>query len=405
MRNRKSSPSRGQSRAAFTVVELMCSMGVIVMIMLILVGAVDQTRRVWSRATSKIGQYQAARSAFEALTRNLSQATLNTYYGLEYDDLGNPTAYHRESELHFVSGKAAQAKLLEPLLDGRDPLTFPTHSVFFQAPLGLTAEERIGSSNSGQRLYGNLTNLLSAVGYYIEFGEDNNVPDFLAPLRTGGLAVIPKRNRFRLMEVIQPAESLGIFATSDYLKTLNTKTTDWIQLALGKGTYPNGRAAQSSSWVRAENIVALVILPKLPERDRTPPGSPRLELAPEYEYDSRPTDAAGRRLRKEEVNSNPVQRKQFNQLPPMVQVVMVAIDEPSAIRQEAITGENPPTWTEELFERCNTDEDLLEDIGDPAEPSSKSLIGRLAPNTGQRMEYRVYSADVIIRGAKWSAVD
>ena len=35
-----------------------------------------------------------------------------------------------------------------------------------------------------------------------------------------------------------------------------------------------------------------------------------------------------------------------------------------------------------------------------------SLIGQLAPSAGgARMNYRIYSADVVIRGAKWTSVD
>ncbi|RYD84734.1 MAG: prepilin-type N-terminal cleavage/methylation domain-containing protein, partial [Verrucomicrobiaceae bacterium] len=146
-------------RDAFTLVELMVSMAVISLVMVILLSTVDQTQRIWKRSTNKISQFQAARSAFDSLTRNLSQATLNTYYGVEYDPLGNPRGYHRESELHFVSGKAAQPKLL-----GGDESIHPTHAIFFQAPLGISSQTEDSASGAGAggstRPYKNLTHLL-----------------------------------------------------------------------------------------------------------------------------------------------------------------------------------------------------------------------------------------------------
>lgn len=85
---------------------------------------------------------------------------------------------------------------------------------------------------------------------------------------------------------------------------------------------------------------------------------------------------------------------------------MVAIDEPSAIRQQAITGEAAPDWTSGLFEKVNEEDDYLGDLGDAANPQANTLIARLAPRAGGlRMNYRIYSADVPVRAAKWSNVD
>ena len=79
----------------------------------------------------------------------------------------------------------------------------------------------------------------------------------------------------------------------------------------------------------AENIVALVITPRLSQQDElevkgtsTAEGSP---LAPYYLYDSAPRATTDSRY-------NDGQRNPTNQLPPILQVTMVAIDETSAIR-------------------------------------------------------------------------
>ncbi len=400
-------------RAAFTLVEMMVSTSILALVMVMLLSTVDQTQKIWARSTAKVSQFQGARSAFEAMTRNLSQATLNTYYDVERStekaNEGEPIGYARASDLHFISGKAAQPNLL----DG-DDATYPTHAVFFQAPLGISAEEDTASSGSSSatpmKKYRALNNTLSAVGYYIEWGEDTNIPGFLKGLTGSGTSPIPDRFRFRLKEVIQPTESLSIYATPDFAPALSgNKTTDWIQVALGNKAPSNGSKAKPSAWTRAENIVALVLLPKLPERERgaTPGSNPKaLDLAPDYEYNTRPVKG-DRSMTIREVHDAPAHvRKQYNQLPPVIQVTMVAIDEISAVRQQALSHETAPLWTDGLFKGVLKEEDYFRDLGDPVSPKADTLVYRLAPPSGGlRMNYRIYSADVPIRSAKWTSVD
>ena len=118
---------------AFTLIELMLSTAVLALLMALMLTVVGQTQQIWVRSSGKVAQFQAARTAFEAMTRNLSQATLNTYYDLQFETdpakLGQTKGYSRNSDLHFVSGKAAQTKFL-----GTESATYPTHAVFFQAP-------------------------------------------------------------------------------------------------------------------------------------------------------------------------------------------------------------------------------------------------------------------------------
>src|SRR5436190_16349610 len=73
----------------FTLVELLVSTTLIAAIMFLLLSIVDSTQRVWQRTTEKAGQFQAARNAFEAMTRQLSQATLNTYWRTYDNDSTN----------------------------------------------------------------------------------------------------------------------------------------------------------------------------------------------------------------------------------------------------------------------------------------------------------------------------
>ena len=375
---------------AFTLIELMLSTAVLALLMALMLTVVGQTQQIWVRSSGKVAQFQASRTAFEAMTRNLSQATLNTYYDLQFDSSGQTKGYSRNSDLHFVSGKAAQPKFL-----GTNATNYPTHAVFFQAPLGQTAEMS-GTGDTAAKKYRTLSNLLSSVGYYVKWGKDQSLPPFITT------ALVPDRNRFRLMEVIQPAES---FSVADTVRL--PKTSDWIQTALGikalpKSTDPSAPVGtQDSSRALAENVVALIILPKVSDKD-----SSTAFLAPNYEYDSRPAKGDGTpKLRKDIADTDAQVLRQFNQLPPVVRVTMVAIDEPSAIRQQSYSA-TAPTWTDGLFDKCTREEDIATSLGDPDAPQTNTLIYRLAPppgtSGGPKMNYRIYTMDVIIRGSKWS---
>lgn len=329
----------------FTLVELLVSMVVLSLLLLILLGIVNQTSDTWRYTVSKVEQFRGARDGFESMTRRLSQATLNTYWDYDPPPPAAPQKYIRQSDLRFLAGGAAL--VTEELVKPR-----PTHAVFFQAPLGFVDElEFIG-----------LENLINTWGYFVEFNSDlTSRPRFLEDLDPK----LKERHRFRLMEMMQPSNKLNIYSlTSGLSGDIKTQKKTWITAPL--------TSAQPPIHVLAENIIALVILPKLAAKE-DPSG---IKLASDYNYDS--TD-----LTKEgdpEVNPR-------NQLPPLVQVTLVAIDEASAVR--IADGQVPPDWgLDGLFKNAaNYQEDL----------------GRLtAALSQQRLAYRVFTTHVSIQGAKWS---
>ena len=337
-----------RSRRGFTLVELLVSMTVLAILLLVIVQVTSQTGSVWRNTTAKADQFREARDAFESITRNLSQATLNTYYDY-FDEVGNrrtpanaatfvPARYGRYSELKFQTGAAST--LLNKSAD-----TFPGHAIFFQAPLGFTNDPTNGSLNS----------LLNTWGYYVEFRPDTDRPNFV-PGST--------RRRFRLMEFMQPSEQLNIYSSP--------------------GTWLAGAGQTASSHVMASNIIALTILPKLPAKGSAndPTVDPKGDkLAPAFEYNSTTQGQAGAGP---EFNS-------LNQLPPLVEVTMVAIDEASAVKLEMQHGTSPPNFgLNGLFKNSNPvnrEEDLA------------GLVGNL---TAHGISYRVFSTEVSLRGAKWS---
>ena len=133
-----------RKNSAFTLIEVMVSSALIVVIMGFLMYTMDQTQRTMRGADSRVGQFQTARVAFEAMTRNLSQATVNTYWDLDFgvkDGKVQPSGYRRNSDLHFVSGLAATDKILNSKSSKTTEQIDPTHAVFFQAPLGVSYQD------------------------------------------------------------------------------------------------------------------------------------------------------------------------------------------------------------------------------------------------------------------------
>jgi uncharacterized protein (TIGR02599 family) len=403
-------------RSAFTLLEVLLSSALIVLVMVFLLASVDQTRRTINSTTARMNQFQAARAGFEAMTRNLSQATLNTYWDLDFNG-SVPIRYRRQSDLHFVMDRAANLGL-----PTSSPAKYPTHSVFFEAPLGQTTTP--SPTNAAQRKYGSLNNLLSVVGYYVEWNEDTSNPAFIADLPDR----VPKRFRYRLMEVIQPAEYNMVYNNVNYTTITDlpvsppspyTSPRDWISVALGIKPLPSSllpkgaKSTVNSAHILAENIVALVMVPKVSERDRSSPDALN-DLTTNFTYDSRPTAAFKNQVRDTPTTTThqdltglltPIQRKQMHQLPPIIQVTMVAIDEESAARLQSYST-TPPDWANGLFSTCTTQTALSKELGDSISSDPNSYAARLNnadhSQPTPKMNYRVFTSDVPMRASKWS---
>ncbi len=66
--------------ASFTLIEMLVTLGILVIVLGIILQLTNQISKVWQSSNSRIQTFQEARTGFEAMTRRLSQATLNTYY-------------------------------------------------------------------------------------------------------------------------------------------------------------------------------------------------------------------------------------------------------------------------------------------------------------------------------------
>ncbi len=299
-------------RQAFTLVEMMVAIAVFLLMMAVIAGVMSQTRSTVHAASANIDLYQAARLGFDEIAQTLSHATLNTYW--DYDNAAAPTNYVRKSDLQFLVSRQADSL-----------------GVFFEAP-------RAYSANAG---YNQTTGLLNAIGYYVEYGNDT-------PFRPAHVATV--RWRYRLMEALQPTESLAVFSTPG---------STWTD------------AVKALEWPLADNVIALILWPRLSSRD----DATGTKISTDYTYDSRGSVSL-----------------QLSQLPPAVQVTLVAISESSALRLNM--GSTPPAAIEGAL--LGKFQDATQYATDLA-----ALEGAL---DAARVEYREFTTSVPIRESKWSGL-
>lgn len=363
----KPSSFHSRRRQAFTLVELMASMVLLSLLMIACVTALDSVRRSVTGVHNKTQQFREARQAFELITKTLSQATLNPYWDYYYKATGSntapatgavtpPTAYIRFSELQFQIGPATT------LLGGKaTPASTPGHATFFQAPLGLTHDQ------SG------LGSLLNARGYAIQFGDDNtNRPPFLSDY------TIPVRYRYRLVEFRPPSEQAAPFQGN----TIYTHPTDWFRQDL-----------EQSTRIVAENIILLVLSPRVSAETALATKKIPVWIAPGYTYNSLDVNNATPAVDKVTVDAagNATQGTQ-HLLPPLVVCTMVALDETSAAK-----------WAQEYNQ---TPVDYLAQARAPFTDASAydtDLASLEAWLNQKRLNYTVFSSTVPLRNARWDS--
>jgi uncharacterized protein (TIGR02599 family) len=404
--------------AGFTLVEVLVVVGILVVLMTVLISMTNQTQRLVKSTSSKVEQFQTARVAFESMTRKLAQATLNTFWDYDYY---NPTTgaidqipyrYTRNSDLRFRTGPMSGAGGLNPAGLGQPSLAYPAGNpqvgvgVMFHAPFGLVSD---------QLIYGALDTTINTWGYFVEIGDDSTtLPTFIsdpgAPSAPGSLpGLVPPRRRYRLMELMVPTEELSVFKPTAQV----TADRSWF-LPYINGTTPRTR-------VVAENIVLLLVIPRLTTTDEkawqtlnATAVSP--VLAKSYVYDSSTPGP----------DETPTPKtigwlNSKHQLPPVLQVIMVAIDEPSAQRlQEQFQVSNPLASATDIpglgitvassgFQQylsggtqLFTNPLLLEDTYTAGTKTPGDLSIFEAQLQSRKISYRIFSSKISVLGAKWS---
>ena len=349
--------------AAFTLVEVMVAMCIVMAIVGMLFAIVSRATEGTRAASSRQDQFQQAQGAFETLTRRIGQATLNNYWD-SYSVNATVRRYQRMSELRFVCG---------PMQCGANPLDAtvskirPGHGVFFQATSGRSGAARDPS------LVG-LESLVNSWGYFVEVGTDGMaMPSFLAS-QPDLDPITP-----RLMEMCEPAQSLGIYAYTsgkpDY------SGFEWFRTPL---------ANRALLRPVAKNIALLLVQPKLTaqESERLLPSGTAAErdamLAPQLFYHSGAPAPSG----------TDRAHNMRHRLPAMAEITMVALDAATVSRLYG-PGDLDPLKLRDAFHAASTLRSELQ--GDPENAKMDSLERRLI---ARHASYRIFTATIPIRAAQ-----
>jgi uncharacterized protein (TIGR02599 family) len=334
------SAANKKMRAAFSLIELLISLAVLSVLVVLAASLIGAIQDVWKRSSARTEQFRSARQALETVSARLSQATLNPYWVVQTNASGVPVRYERQSDLRFLTGPAIST-VGSTVGSGT---IVPGSAVFFQAPTGY-----FSSNSTDSRLIA----AMNTWGYFVEYGPDSSRPPFITS------SIIPTKNRFRLVEFIEPSDSLTVFSKTSGNSAYNGK--DWFTTPL---------ATAGNRRVLADNIVAFVALPRLSSTE----DSTGTALSPAYTYDTTAIHPTAK--------LNP-----RHQLPPIVDIAVVAISETTAKR---ITwGSTPPNFgTANLFTNsANMDADL---------ETLRANIEQM------NLSARVFRTSVPISAARWS---
>jgi len=360
-------PSGRIQAFGFTLVEILVSLGVLSILLLVTANVINQVQKTWSAAAARVSQFREARVAMEVLSRNISQAALNTYVDYSGDALklqgndtgkeGKPQSFVRKSDLHFICGEAAT------LIPGGDTSRFPTHGVFFQAPLGIVQDV----------VYAGLDRLLCGRGYFIQNSDDDAYrPPF----------VKQRRVRYRLMEFSPPAEQDLVYAVVPNEASDDARVSALRQWFSAAGaSMVQGETATNRSVTRpvADNIIALVISPRWDKLSAEGLDEDELSIAPNYQFDSAALGVG---------NTGSAQRTR-HLLPPVLRVALVALDEKSADRLDT-NGSLSSVVQDAIQQKFSKADQMDRDLAAVEESLSKA-----------RVNFRIFVTTIPMLGSKW----
>lgn len=388
------SPFPRRSRRGFSLIEVMVSIAVLSILLVLVLQMLNQMQITWKRTRHTVAEFKDARQGFDEMTRRLSQATLNSYWGYQYRErsfsgIGNiryAQTIVPESELHFVSGPASVLfqGASSPSGGGR-----PGHAVFFQGPFGFCFTQ---DKDDRYRLqYEQLNGLLNAWGYFVEFNTDEaDRPVFLQTMPNAPRV----RARYRLMEFRQPSEFLQLYKLGLRGKTGGGQREYYRWFTEGdygvnsKNNYlttpSGGELFFRTVRPLAENIIGMILLPRF--SDTGDPSADRQSLTPDYIYDTRRWQWGAA--------NTPQARNSRHQLPPIIDITFIAVDEASfsnyAERKQIRTAADDPKLIQDgAFMNAR---DFQKDLDD--------LERRLLK---EGLDYRVFTQSIRLRESKWTS--
>jgi len=384
--------SRCRRRCGFSLIELMVSTAVLSMLLIMIFQMLRGMQVTWKKTRQDVGEFKDARLGFEEISRRVSQATLNTYFSYRYDvqtvkgiQLRMGREIIPQSELHFVCGPAEELGITRK--NSRQVGQRYSHAIFFQAPFGFCIDEHKTLKNQLQ--YEKMNGLMNAWGYFIEFNTDElDRPQLLNQLDNA-----PRpRPRYRLMEFRQPTEYVQVYklhlrdmdknaskqkAYEWFTEGLYSVNSDWNTSLTDRDTEGFFRTTR----VVSENIIAMILHPRESDEKRE---SGKDELAPDYHFCSRRFQWGG---------GGTLASRTRHQLPPVIDVTFVAVDEVSFNALASRDGiksadDDPQLIDKDLFKRAKDFRKDLRDLEDVLKE--------------KKLEYRVFNTSLRIRESKWT---
>lgn len=338
--------------AGFTILELLVACAIFAVMMGLISVAINQMTKGIQTSTSKIDAFQNARTAIETVSRTLPNATLNPYMdyyitsGSSYTNRGPtttaPNKYGRASDLNFVITNASSG-----IGSVSDTIT---HAVFFQAPLGY-------STNSAQRLP---QGVLNPCGFFVAYGGDIGRTNMMS-----SFSGIANNNRFRLYQWVGSADQLPVNAANGVI------ANNWFTSALD---------LDSASGCRplADNIIAFVA--RVPGTNSSG-GFTNVPNA--YFYNSKTNWPS----------SSTTQPAQMHQLPPFVEITMVAVEENAMNR---LVGSS--TTLSEAASALGVGD--LDSLFTSASSYSDDLDTITSGLNSKKIPYRIFTTTVPLRGTR-----
>jgi len=332
-------------KSSFTLLEVLVTLAILLIILITVMQFMTNIDQAWKSAAAD--PFAEAQNAFETVVHNLASATLAPYE--DYADSTGafrtnaafvPDHLARRSDLDFVCGLSSGTNGLLAASD----LTTTGSGVFFLAPNGYTQTY----AHTG------MEHLLNAMGYFVEFGGDEAAPGFI-------VSQTPYW-RWRLKQVMQPAESLQIFALTPATWT----SSAWIQQLVPTG---------ATTSVLAENIVTLIVLP---ERAANDTGA---ALAPAFGYDSRDTSNA----------------LTLHELPPRLRILLVAMDATSAQKLATQNGSKPP----QLIPAGLFQEAAQTNAAQQMAQLDTDLAALDSSLTTQKIDHRTFQREILLPSSDW----
>ncbi len=344
-------------QSAFTLVELMVACAVMAVMLILISVTIGQVGKGVKTSTEKVDAFQSARAGFETVTRALSVATLNTYWDYyiltnnTYQSRGSftnpPQFYGRQSDLHFLVTNLGAPTTF----GGFSSNSTVTHGVFFQAPLGYSTNTNSITPPGA----------LNGCGFFVAFGNDPTRP---------GITGLTNRPRFRLYQWLQSSEELREVSDTGKIDPA------WINPSTNNGARP-----------LAENIIAFVV--RVPGTNATVTST----NATNYFWNSGTTWT----------NTMTNQPPQMHQLPPLVEITMVAVDEAAANRLLVGTATNDAVRAANalmtgVFLGANAYRSLFTNNANYSADLKRVTDGL----NGRRVPYRVFTTTIPLRSSRWS---